>query len=309
MNQSINRLLAGVRACAAISAAIILLLIVAVISIDLAPYASILLGFLALIAIVHPFPKFWIENRQVATLVLIVAFLSFFAALKIQDGRRVAAQLERWNHLRQTDVPSYLAELRAAKDQRWEAEFEELDKNGYEKFLAERRLAEEAAKKEEISKLKSELIKTPNTEIDSLYRINDRLSHLEPNDSEHRKKASALLKQITERNRKRDAEREQLQNPENYVKIENFSWSKDGFDTVMVANFSIANKLPWAVKDIVVRCIHDAPSGTRIDTNTRTIYERIEAKQTKRINRFSMGFIHSQAARSGCDITKVVVLN
>jgi hypothetical protein len=99
-----------------------------------------------------------------------------------------------------------------------------------------------------------------------------------------------------------------LANPETYVVIEDFSWTKQGFGNIMEANFTIKNSLPWAVKDIEIRCEHDAPSGTTIDSTTRTIYERFEANKSRRIAKFSMGFIHSQANRSGCRIVRVVLL-
>jgi hypothetical protein len=91
-----------------------------------------------------------------------------------------------------------------------------------------------------------------------------------------------------------------------YVKLEKFSWSKGGFDNVMIANFSIKNTLPWSIKDITIQCTHSAPSGTTIDQNTRTIFERVEPNKTKRITNFNMGFINSQASRSGCEIIGVV---
>ena len=62
------------------------------------------------------------------------------------------------------------------------------------------------------------------------------------------------------------------------------------------------------MKDIDVRCESNAPSGTAIDSNRRTIYERIEAKKTKRLTNFNMGFIHSQATRSDCTVVGVVVI-
>jgi len=101
---------------------------------------------------------------------------------------------------------------------------------------------------------------------------------------------------------------EQTQHPEMFVKIEKFSWTKDAFDTVMMANFTLKNDLPWPVKDITIRCEHAAPSGTTIDQNTRTIYERLEPGTTKQIRSFNMGFVHSQATKSGCAVTKVVIL-
>ena len=96
--------------------------------------------------------------------------------------------------------------------------------------------------------------------------------------------------------------------PHHYVTIENFSWSTDGFGTVMMANFTIKNSLASPVKDIEITCTHSAPSGTQIDSNTRTIYQRIEANATTRVSQFNMGFINSQATRSGCEVIKVTVL-
>jgi hypothetical protein len=44
--------------------------------------------------------------------------------------------------------------------------------------------------------------------------------------------------------------KDQENRPEIWVTIENFSWTKDGFGAVMMANFTIRNALPWPVKDI-----------------------------------------------------------
>jgi hypothetical protein len=120
--------------------------------------------------------------------------------------------------------------------------------------------------------------------------------------------SESLAKQIAVINQEKQQAAEQLAHPEKFVTIENFSWSKEGFGTVMEATFTIGNALQWAVKDIEIRCEHAAPSGTRIDSNTRTIYERIEAKGIRTIRNFNMGFIHSQATRSTCRIVRVVSL-
>lgn len=84
--------------------------------------------------------------------------------------------------------------------------------------------------------------------------------------------------------------------------ITKFSWYKDAFDTIMKANFTIKNNGDVAVKDIEIKCVHSAPSGTVIDENTRTIYEIIPAHKTRTFRGFDMGFIHSQAASSSCHI-------
>jgi len=91
-----------------------------------------------------------------------------------------------------------------------------------------------------------------------------------------------------------------------HVEITKWSWKKGGFDSVMLATFTFKNNNTFAVKDITVRCTHSAESGTVIDNNTRTIYERIDAGKKHTVHDFSMGFIHTQASSSNCAITNVV---
>jgi len=87
-----------------------------------------------------------------------------------------------------------------------------------------------------------------------------------------------------------------------------FDWGKGGFDSVMIANFTIKNMGNYDVKDLEVKCTHSANSGTVIDSNDRTIYEIVKAHSTKKVNDFNMGFIHSQAARSRCEIVDLTLL-
>jgi len=87
-----------------------------------------------------------------------------------------------------------------------------------------------------------------------------------------------------------------------------FKWSATAGGNIMEANFTIHNKGKRNVKDIEITCTHFAKSGTRIDSNTRTIYEIIKANSKKRFNNFNMGFIHSQAYRSSCVITDLILM-
>ncbi len=82
-----------------------------------------------------------------------------------------------------------------------------------------------------------------------------------------------------------------------------YKWFKERFGNVMMADFTIKNPTQYRFKDFEIKCTHSAPSGTVIDSNTRTIYETVEPKSTKVIKQMNMGFIHSQASRSGCEIT------
>ncbi len=86
-----------------------------------------------------------------------------------------------------------------------------------------------------------------------------------------------------------------------------FKWSKGGFGSVMLADFTITNRSNYTVKDLDVTCTHYANSGTEIDRNSRTIYETVPANGKKILRNFNMGFIHTQAAQSSCKITDLVV--
>jgi hypothetical protein len=87
------------------------------------------------------------------------------------------------------------------------------------------------------------------------------------------------------------------------LRIDGFSWEKEGFDSVMVATFIVNNSNPLPVKDIEVTCGLSANSGTTIDVNKRTIYESIDKKSYLSVREMNMGFINSQAKRSKCIVT------
>lgn len=74
------------------------------------------------------------------------------------------------------------------------------------------------------------------------------------------------------------------------------------------ANFTIKNPTERRYKDVEITCSHYSPSGTNIDSNTRTIYEVVEPKSTKKIRNFDMGFIHSQAVKTSCSITDLTLM-
>lgn len=210
--------------------------------------------------------------------------------------------------MRVADPVAYLNELKATNDKRWESEYEVLDKRGYEKFTLDRRVKLEQERKEKVSKLLEESKNIAPSDAESLRRVYANLTELEPNNRDFKLRLDGLEKQISLKKEAQALLEMQQQYPERYVVIEKFSWSKGGFGSVMIANFSVKNNLPWAIKDIEIQCTHSAPSGTTIDRNKKTIYERVEANKSRRINNFSMGFIHSQASRSGCDIIRVVAI-
>jgi|GEM_PF-748373 len=87
-----------------------------------------------------------------------------------------------------------------------------------------------------------------------------------------------------------------------------FKWKTGGFGSVMIADFTIQNPSNYAIKDLEVTCTHFASSGTKIDSNTRTIYELVPAKGKKIVKGFNMGMINSQASTSSCSVEDLVVV-
>jgi hypothetical protein len=88
-----------------------------------------------------------------------------------------------------------------------------------------------------------------------------------------------------------------------------YNWQKTAFGAVMEANFTIINNSDFSFKDIEIECDHYAKSGTKIDSNNRTIYEIFEAKTSKSYPNFNMGFIHEQANTSTCFIKDISLVN
>lgn len=91
------------------------------------------------------------------------------------------------------------------------------------------------------------------------------------------------------------------------LSIKKLNWHKGGFDNVMMVDVTFQNSGEKDVKDVELTCEHYSNSGTRIDSNRKTVYEIVPANKTKRVREFNMGFIHSQAAQTDCKITNLVV--
>ncbi|MGA3318650.1 MAG: hypothetical protein ABSC64_19715 [Candidatus Korobacteraceae bacterium] len=89
------------------------------------------------------------------------------------------------------------------------------------------------------------------------------------------------------------------------VELSNPEYHRES-EIIMIASFTIKNPTGLAFKDFEITCQHFSPSGTNIDSNTRTIYEVVKANSTKRIRNFNMGFVNSQTVSSSCGITNLV---
>jgi hypothetical protein len=104
-----------------------------------------------------------------------------------------------------------------------------------------------------------------------------------------------------------EAKREEMRDePEKFVELENIKWSQDF--SMMELSVTIKNNSEFALKDFIINCEHSGPSGTVMDSNRRKIYELIEAGKSKRINKFNMGFINSQAVSTACIVQRATIV-
>lgn len=91
------------------------------------------------------------------------------------------------------------------------------------------------------------------------------------------------------------------------VTFDKWDWYTTASGSIMMLNATLANHSNQDIKDVEITCNNFSNSGTKIDSNTRTVYEIVKAGKSKRIHEFNMGFIHSQAAKTDCSVSDLVV--
>lgn len=83
-----------------------------------------------------------------------------------------------------------------------------------------------------------------------------------------------------------------------------YTWKKGGFGSIMEADFRVKNNSDHSIKDIEIQCNHYAKSGTKVDSNSRTMYDVIGPNSIQSYQDFNMGFIHDQANTTSCLVKK-----
>jgi hypothetical protein len=153
--------------------------------------------------------------------------------------------------------------------------------------------------REEIARLRREARALAEGDLRGGSRIYTRLAQLDPGNAEFVRQRDRYAQRLTAAARFDD-------HPEEALEITHSSWRREGFGAVMVLDVTVSNAAPFPIKDFEVRCIHQGPSGTDIDSNTQTVYEIVPPNGHKRVREVNMGFIHSQVATSSCEITDAV---
>jgi vacuolar-type H+-ATPase subunit I/STV1 len=95
----------------------------------------------------------------------------------------------------------------------------------------------------------------------------------------------------------------QKDRPLDYLTLDT-ALSKGGFDTVLLATFTIKSTLSFPVHDIAVLCRVLGNSGTELQEISQTIYDVMPPGASKRFE-VNLGFVHSQGTRAICRIAGV----
>jgi len=86
------------------------------------------------------------------------------------------------------------------------------------------------------------------------------------------------------------------------LQMTEIDWHKGGLNNIMMLNATVQNNGKRDVKDIQVVCDHAASGGTKVDSNSATIYGPFPAGKSKSIHEFDMGVFHDQAKGTNCSI-------
>jgi hypothetical protein len=217
------------------------------------------------------------------------------------EQKRVAAEAERNRVAAEAEQRRLAAE---AEQQRLAAEASAQAATAAARAEAEKRQQEEIAAEaaRTLAALKDRLAHVAKLGLQEQYDLYGELAQREPATGEYASRRDQLKPALDEFLAKREAEAELAHHPERFIKIESFSWSKEDYGKVMIASFRLKNTSAKDLKDFVIHCRHAAHSGTEIDYNDKTIYEIVKAGSAKTVRSFDMGFIHPQAATSGCEI-------
>jgi hypothetical protein len=86
------------------------------------------------------------------------------------------------------------------------------------------------------------------------------------------------------------------------LQMSEISWHRGGFNDIMMLNATVQNTGKRDVKDIKVVCDPGSDGGSKVQSNSATIYGPFPAGKSKLIHEFDMGVVHDQAKGTSCSI-------
>ncbi|MBR1218629.1 hypothetical protein JQ557_11555 [Bradyrhizobium sp. U87765 SZCCT0131] len=90
--------------------------------------------------------------------------------------------------------------------------------------------------------------------------------------------------------------------PADAVKVIKQVWRKGGHTNVGIADITLGNDNPFAVKDIKIRCVFTTRSTGKVTEIQQTIAGPIKPNSEQTFKKVSFGFVDTQAADGACEV-------
>lgn len=93
--------------------------------------------------------------------------------------------------------------------------------------------------------------------------------------------------------------------PADAVKVIKQVWKKGGHNTAGIADITIGNDNPFAVKDIKIKCVFTTRSTGKVTEIQQTIAGPVKPKSEHTFKKVSFGFVDTQGADGACEVRGV----
>lgn len=90
--------------------------------------------------------------------------------------------------------------------------------------------------------------------------------------------------------------------PPDPLAIKQYSWSKGGFENILILDVTVANQTAAPLKDFVISCTTSGQSGTQLSSVTKRIFSVVTPKTPLALHDLNMGLIHSQSVKASCEV-------
>jgi len=163
-----------------------------------------------------------------------------------------------------------------------------------------------ATNKPQIEKLRRQEASLPRDDLRGRLAIWSKMSSLAPGIEEYSRTADELHERLEAPRRAAAREQHFREHPETAV-IATTQWSKGGFGSVMVADFTLKNASSLALRDFGIECEVRGNSGTLINTKRITLFEKLAPQATRTFRDVNLGFIDSQASGASCAVVEAEI--
>jgi hypothetical protein len=90
--------------------------------------------------------------------------------------------------------------------------------------------------------------------------------------------------------------------PADAVKVVKEVWKKPGRNNIGIADITIGNDNPFAVKNIRIKCVFTTTATGKVTEIQQTVPGPVKARTEQTFKKVSFGFIDTQEAKGSCQV-------